>query len=96
MAGRQHQVGRGEGDAMNKKNGARLARRGRGEAESSHEGGGDGGTGISAWSVDAGLPVSHYMKTDVAYLRDNMWVDAAVTFLESRGLHDAPVLDSEG
>jgi CBS domain-containing protein len=49
-----------------------------------------------AWSVDAGLPVSRYMKTEVAYLRDNMWVDAAVGFLEARGLRDAPVLDQEG
>jgi CBS domain-containing protein len=82
---------------MNKKNGARLQRRVRGEAESADEAGGniDGGGG-SAWAVDAGLPVAQYMKTDVAYLRDNMWVDAAVSFLEARGLHDAPVLDPEG
>jgi predicted transcriptional regulator len=91
---------------MNKKNGARL--RGRGErvamsgslVPGHHQEGGEGGDGgdggVSAWSVDAGIPVAQYMKTDVAYLRDNMWVDAAVTFLEARGLHDAPVLDSEG
>ena len=77
---------------MNKKNGARLQRRGRDEAE---EGAVDEPS-QTAWSVDAGIPVARYMKTEVAYLRDNMWVDAAVSFLEARGLRDAPVLDQEG
>jgi CBS domain-containing protein len=36
------------------------------------------------------------MKTDVPYLRENMWADAAVSFLSERGLRDAPVLDGEG
>ena len=52
--------------------------------------------GNGVWQVDASLPVSSYMKTDVPYLRENMWADAAVTFLSERGLRDAPVLDGEG
>src|SRR5688572_15600877 len=50
----------------------------------------------SVWQVDASLPVRGYMKTDVPYLRENMWADAAVSFLSERGLRDAPVLDGEG
>jgi CBS domain-containing protein len=53
-------------------------------------------TGMHAWRIDASLPVSTFMRRDVAYLRENMWVDAAVTFLSERGLRDAPVLDEEG
>ena len=30
------------------------------------------------WRVDASLPVATFMRKDVAYLRENMWVDAAV------------------
>ncbi len=80
---------------MNKKTGARGQRRVEAEAEL---GAGAGGAHAppSHWQVDAGTPVSRYMQTDVAYLRDNMWVDAAVSFLETHGLHDAPVLDQEG
>jgi CBS domain-containing protein len=48
------------------------------------------------WRVDASLPVATFMRKDVAYLRENMWVDAAVSFLSERGLRDAPVLDDEG
>jgi CBS domain-containing protein len=48
------------------------------------------------WQVDASLPVSTFMRTDVAYLRENMWVDAAVGFLSDRGLRDAAVLDADG
>jgi CBS domain-containing protein len=48
------------------------------------------------WRVDASLPVGSFMRTDVAYLRENMWVDAALSFLSERGLRDAPVLDEEG
>ncbi|HEY0712566.1 MAG TPA: CBS domain-containing protein [Polyangia bacterium] len=84
---------------MNKKSGARAARNGHGD------GGGTGETlspapveakRPTAWTVDAGLPVSRYMTTDVAYLRDNMWVDAAVAFLQARDLREAPVLDDDG
>jgi len=42
------------------------------------------------------LPVGSFMRKDVAYLRENMWVDAALSFLSERGLRDAPVLDEEG
>ena len=49
-----------------------------------------------AWQVDASVPVSAFMRTDVAYLRENMWVDAAVGFLCDRGLRDAAVLDADG
>jgi CBS domain-containing protein len=52
--------------------------------------------GARAWQVDASVPVSSFMRTDVAYLRENMWVDAAVSFLIERGLRDAPVLDADG
>jgi CBS domain-containing protein len=52
--------------------------------------------GARAWQVDASLPVSTFMRTDVAYLRENMWVDAAVGFLSDRGLRDAAVLDADG
>src|SRR5688500_343920 len=52
--------------------------------------------GTQGWRVDASLPVATFMRKDVAYLRDNMWVDAAVSFLSERGLRDAPVLDEEG
>ena len=52
--------------------------------------------GARAWQVDASVPVSSFMRTDVAYLRENMWVDAAVSFLTERGLRDAPVLDADG
>jgi CBS domain-containing protein len=52
--------------------------------------------GARAWQVDAGTSVSSFMRTDVAYLRENMWVDAAVGFLSERGLRDAPVLDADG
>jgi CBS domain-containing protein len=48
------------------------------------------------WRVDASLPVATFMRKEVAYLRENMWVDAAVSFLAERGLRDAPVLDEEG
>ncbi len=53
-------------------------------------------SGSPGWRVDASLPVATFMRRDVAYLRDNMWVDAALSFLSERGLHDAPVLDWEG
>jgi CBS domain-containing protein len=53
-------------------------------------------TGMQAWRIDASLPVATFMRRDVAYLRENMWVDAAVAFLAERGLRDAPVLDEEG
>ncbi len=52
--------------------------------------------GARGWRVDASLPVGSFMRTDVAYLRENMWVDAALSFLCERGLRDAPVLDDEG
>jgi CBS domain-containing protein len=52
--------------------------------------------GARAWQVDASVPVSSFMRTDVAYLRENMWVDAAVRFLIERGLREAPVLDADG
>jgi CBS domain-containing protein len=52
--------------------------------------------GTPGWRVDASLPVATFMRKDVAYLRENMWVDAAVSFLSGRGLRDAPVLDEEG
>jgi CBS domain-containing protein len=52
--------------------------------------------GARAWQVDASVPVSAFMRTDVAYLRENMWVDAAVGFLSDRGLRDAAVLDADG
>jgi CBS domain-containing protein len=87
---------------MNKKNGARAHKRGPGnlgmgeESDDREPGRTMAMSGEGAWSVDAGIPVARYMKTEVAYLRDNMWVDAAVSFLETRGLHDAPVLDQEG
>jgi CBS domain-containing protein len=83
---------------MNKKNGARAAKRAgvHGANEAASKDHHPRGETASAWAVDAGVPVAHFMKTDVAYLRDNMWVDAAVNFLEARGLHDAPVLDQEG
>jgi CBS domain-containing protein len=42
------------------------------------------------------MSVGAFMRTDVAYLRENMWVDAAGAFLAERGLHDAPVLDADG
>jgi CBS domain-containing protein len=51
---------------------------------------------MMGWRVDASLPVATFMRKDVAYLRENMWVDAAVAFLSERGLRDAPVLDDEG
>jgi CBS domain-containing protein len=54
------------------------------------------GTGVTGWRVDASLPVGSFMRKDVAYLRENMWVDAALSFLSERGLRDAPVLDEEG
>jgi CBS domain-containing protein len=50
----------------------------------------------SSWQVDAGLAVARFMRQEVAYLRENMWVDAAVDFLNERGLRDAPVLDDDG
>lgn len=78
---------------MSKKNGTRMPKRGRVDTEGGAEA---GESAFSSWTVDAGIPVAQYMKTEVAYLRDNMWVDAAVSFLEARGLHDAPVLDQEG
>jgi CBS domain-containing protein len=52
--------------------------------------------GAQGWRIDASLPVATFMRRDVAYLRENMWVDAAVSFLSERGLRDAPVLDDEG
>src|SRR4029450_4012090 len=53
-------------------------------------------TSAKGWRVDASLPVGSFMRKDVAYLRENMWVDAALSFLSERGLRDAPVLDEEG
>jgi CBS domain-containing protein len=52
--------------------------------------------GVRGWRVDASLPVGTFMRKDVAYLRENMWVDAALSFLSERGLREAPVLDDEG
>ncbi|HEY0705165.1 MAG TPA: CBS domain-containing protein [Polyangia bacterium] len=93
---------------MNKKSGVRAASNGHagpvdsgggvanGGGSGGGHGSGPGGNPISAWTVDAGVPVSRYMTTDVAYLRDNMWVDAAVSFLQTRDLREAPVLDADG
>jgi CBS domain-containing protein len=91
---------------MNKKSGVRFARNGQGDGGSSgetlsptsiHENRrNEDSKRTGAWTVDAGQPVSRYMTTDVAYLRDNMWVDAAVAFLRARDLREAPVLDDEG
>jgi CBS domain-containing protein len=83
-------------DAMTKKHGARKRARDEGTGDLEALALGVGQAAEGAWSVDAGMPVARYMKTEVAYLRDNMWVDAAVNFLEARGLRDAPVLDQEG
>ena len=52
--------------------------------------------GGRAWQVDASLSVESFMRKDVAYLRENMWLDAAVGFLSERGLREAPVLDGDG
>lgn len=55
-----------------------------------------GSNALHSWRVDASLSVARYMKQEVSYLRENMWVDAAASFLVEHGLRDAPVLDGEG
>ena len=46
--------------------------------------------------LDPSLPVSDFMNRNVVYLREDMWVDAAIESLGTRGLRAAPVLDHEG
>ena len=55
-----------------------------------------GALGQGVWLADAGLPVSRYMKPEVHYLREEMWIDAAAAYLRERGLSDVTVVDDEG